>query len=313
MCPNGGSCIQMTPPCQTGACSILRTGADTMYLANVWRGNIVGFRLLALDMDGTLLTSEKTVSDATWAALGRLADKGVTLALCTGRNALEARWSLGGATGPIRYGVLASGALTYDFGTGDILDAHTIDASAAIRIVRAAKAEEAMAVVFYPDLCLCRKEDADHMDTFHMGVYQSMYQSIYHFEDDLAGYIEAHPRDIVKVLVYHRDTAARARTRKRIEGLGLCLADAETTSLECSPEGISKAEGLEVLSRELGIPLSEMAVVGDGANDLEALRVAGCAIAMDNAIPEVKEISDLVVADNDHDGIAEAAERLFDV
>lgn len=101
-----------------------------------------------------------------------------------------------------------------------------------------------MAVVFYPDLCLCRKEDADHMDTFHMGVYQSMYQSIYHFEDDLAGYIEAHPRDIVKVLVYHRDTAARARTRKRIEGLGLCLADAETTSLECSPEGISKA-GLE--------------------------------------------------------------------
>ena len=56
MRPNGGSCIQMTPPCQTGACSILRTGADTMYLANVWKGNIVGLRLLVLDMDGTLLT-----------------------------------------------------------------------------------------------------------------------------------------------------------------------------------------------------------------------------------------------------------------
>lgn len=71
-----------------------------MYLANVWKGNIVGLRLLALDMDGTLLTSEKTVSDATWAALGRLADKGVTLALCTGRNALEARWSLEGRQVP---------------------------------------------------------------------------------------------------------------------------------------------------------------------------------------------------------------------
>ncbi|MGN0070349.1 MAG: HAD family hydrolase [Atopobiaceae bacterium] len=270
-------------------------------------------RLLALDMDGTLLTSEKTVSDMTWAALRRLADRGVALALCTGRNALEARWSLGGAAGPIRYGVLASGALTYDFGCGKILDAHAIDASAATQIVEAAKAEHAMAVVFYPDVCLCREEDAAHMDVFHMGIYQSMYLSIYHFEDDLVSYIEAHPANITKVLVYHRDVASRARTRKRIEGLDLCLADAEETSLECSPEGISKAEGLKALSRELGIPLSDMAVAGDGGNDLEALRVAGCAIAMGNAIPEVKDIADLIVADNDHDGIAEAVERLWDI
>lgn len=273
----------------------------------------MGLRLLALDMDGTLLTSEKTVSSSTWAALKRLHEKGVALSLCTGRNAVEALWSLGGTAGPIRYGIIASGAVTYDFEEKRTLAMHPIAAPIASKIVQAAKEEQAMCVLFYPDACICRKKDADHMDTFHMGVYQSMYQAVYHFEDDLAGYIEEHPEGIVKVLVYHTDAAARERTRRRVEGLGVRLADSETTSLECSAEGISKAKGLEALSHELGIPLSDMAVAGDAPNDLDALKAAGCAIAMGNATPEVKAIADIVVADNDHDGIVEAARRLFGV
>lgn len=312
MRPNGGSCIQSSFP--SSDASLAGDCYDAHHAhGTVWKGYPVGLKLLALDMDGTLLTSKKAVSRRTQDALCRLAARGIALALCTGRNADEALWSLGGTTGPIRYGVLVSGALTYDFETKRALEAHPIAAPVAEAIVRAAAAEEAMAALIYPDACICRAEDASHMDLFHMGIYQSMYQGVYHFADNLAGYIEEHPQDIVKAEVYHRSTESRARTRRRIEGLGVRLADAETTSLECSPEGISKAEGLEALSRELGIPLSDMAVAGDAANDLDALRAAGCAIAMGNAIPEVKKIADLVVADNDHDGIAEAAKRLFGV
>lgn len=277
------------------------------------KGASVGLRLLALDMDGTLLTSQKAVSPKTQEALCRLAERGVALALCTGRNADEALWSLGGTCVPIRYGVLVSGALTYDFRTKRTLEAHPIAAPVAEKIVRAAQEEEAMAALIYPDACICREEDADHMNLFHMGIYQSMYQAVYHFADDLLGYIADHPSDIVKVEVYHRSAVSRVRTRRRIESLGVRMADAETTSLECSAEGISKAKGLEALSRELEIPLSDMAVAGDAANDLDALRAAGCAIAMGNSTPEVMDVADIVVADNDHDGIAEAAKRLFGV
>jgi Cof subfamily protein (haloacid dehalogenase superfamily) len=273
----------------------------------------VGLRLLALDMDGTLLTSEKTVSRQTQEALCRLADRGVALAFCTGRNADEALWSLGGTCGPIRYGVLVSGVLTYDFRTKRTLEAHPIAPQVAEKIVKAAQAEDAMPALIYPDACICREEDAGHMDLFHMGIYQSMYQGVYHFADDLLGYIADHPSDIVKVEVYHRSAASRVRTRRRIESLGVRMADAETTSLECSAEGISKAKGLEALSHELDIPLSDMAVAGDAPNDLDALKAAGCAIAMGNATPEIMDVADIVVADNDHDGIAEAALRLFGV
>jgi len=105
----------------------------------------------------------------------------MTLALCAERNTVEALWSLGDTTGPIRYGVLVSGALTYDFETKETFDTHSIDALAASEIVKAAKAEQVMVVLFYPDVCICRAEDAEHMDLFHMSVYQS----IYHFKDDL--------------------------------------------------------------------------------------------------------------------------------
>lgn len=271
----------------------------------------MGYRLLALDMDGTLLDSEKRISQKTWEALGSLSERGVALSLCTGRNPQEALWPLGSSCGPIRFGVLISGALVYDFENSTAISSRPIDSATAKAVVSAGEAEGAMVSFLCIDGCICRKRDADRMDLFHMGIYQEMYQHIYRFEDDLAAYIEKHPGTVAKINLYHRDTASRGRSRMRLSGLPLRLADAEETSLECSPEGISKAAGLLSLSQHLGIPLDDMVAIGDAPNDLDALHAAGCAVAMGNATAEVKAAADLIVADNDHDGIVEAIERLF--
>ena len=271
----------------------------------------MAYRMLALDMDGTLLNSEKAVSPTTWEALIALEKTGVHLALCTGRNPVEALYSLKGSCGPIHYGSLISGALAYDFTEKRAIAKHTIAPDIACQIIQAADDEQAMTDILATDACICRKWECDHMDLFHMGIYQEMYEDICIFEDDLQGYVRSHPDSIAKVNVYHRTPESRSRTRARIEALPLELADAEATSLECSGQGISKAKGLSALCSYLGITMDEVVAIGDAPNDLVALEAVGCAVAMGNAFPVVKEHADLVVADNDHDGIVEAIGKLF--
>jgi hydroxymethylpyrimidine pyrophosphatase-like HAD family hydrolase len=66
-----------------------------------------------------------------------------------------------------------------------------------------------------------------------------------------------------------------------------------------------------MLCDHVGIGIESAVAVGDGLNDLDVLRVAGLSVAMGNAADEVKALADVVVADNDHDGIAEVVERFF--
>jgi hydroxymethylpyrimidine pyrophosphatase-like HAD family hydrolase len=94
-----------------------------------------------------------------------------------------------------------------------------------------------------------------------------------------------------------------------LESLPVQIAGGESASLEITPLGVTKAQGLEWLCRHLGIDLSETIVVGDGDNDLEVLGVAGLAVAMGNATSEVLATAHVTVSDNDHDGIVEVVER----
>ena len=100
-------------------------------------------------------------------------------------------------------------------------------------------------------------------------------------------------------------------TRAAISRFDLQLSDAETTSLEISPPGVTKALGLQFLCDYLDIPIEETVAVGDADNDLDVLKAAGLSVAMGNANDRVKQLCDVQVADNDHDGIAEVIDRFF--
>lgn len=76
-----------------------------------------------------------------------------------------------------------------------------------------------------------------------------------------------------------------------------------------SAPGCDKGVGLEKLCACLNLPMEQTIVVGDADNDLEALKKAGLAVAMANAGEAIKAVADVVVADCDHDGCAEAVER----
>ena len=111
-----------------------------------------------------------------------------------------------------------------------------------------------------------------------------------------------------KINLFHTTPEDRAISRKILEEMGvpICMADGEISSLECTAPGVSKGLGLEKLSQETGISTADMIVVGDADNDLVGLAAAGLAVAMGNASDRVKNVCDVVVADNEHCGCAEA-------
>ncbi len=267
-------------------------------------------RLLALDMDGTLLNSRKQVSPRTAEALERLTAAGVPLCFCTGRNV--------GELGPyiealsfIQYGVLVSGAVVRDLFTGEIISIRPLELQSALEVAKTGKIEDAMVHVLCVEESFLTYRDLARLEEVHMDIYRPLYENWTSHVQDIESVLYEHQDDMLKVNLYHATVDARDRSRARLSGKGLMLADAEQTSVECTASGISKAEGLAVLCRHLGCTLNEAAMIGDAGNDLEALSAVGFPVAMGNAEKEVKDLAQLVVADCDHDGIVEAIDRLF--
>ena len=146
-----------------------------------------------------------------------------------------------------------------------------------------------------------------------MGTYSDMFNRICIKCEDLKTYAHEHQQDIMKVNLYHRSKESRDRNVAKLKDRALQLVFAESNNLEASPLGITKASGLIELSTLLKIDLSETVAIGDAPNDLEILQTAGYAVAMGNALNEIKQIADFITKDNDHDGVAYAIEKLFKI
>ncbi|WP_197019335.1 HAD family hydrolase [Selenomonas sp. FC4001] len=268
------------------------------------------YQLLSLDMDGTLLNSAKQIPCETTAAIQDLMERGVEVVVGTGRGLAELADYRNAFQG-MHYGLLVSGGLIYDFQQEKPLTLHALSLEQCQRLLEAAADEDAMVHILTVHDSVAREQDIFHMDDFSMSVYQDMYERICDRQDDLVRYVQEHADEILKINLYHRSTASRERSRQRLAGLGMNLVLAEKTGLEASPAGITKASGLKELCKLLNIPLAATVAVGDAPNDLEILQIAGLSAAMGNATDSIKEICDVIVSDNDHNGVLEVIRRYF--
>lgn len=270
------------------------------------------YELLALDMDGTLLASNKRILPRTKEALARLSERGVSIAFCTGRCVCELM-EYPSELPFVRYAVLSSGALVYDFSERKPLEAHPLDTPSTLAAMELSRDLKPMVHMMSMRMSVARPDDIRVMERFGMGVYKRMFERICTPTVDLDAWVVSHPNEVLKLNLYFRNVEDRMGARHRLEeaGLPLTLINAEQTSLECSARGVSKGEGTRTLAQRLGIGMEQVVAIGDSDNDLEVLRSVGMPVAMGNATDPVRQVARLLVADNDHDGIVEAIERLF--
>lgn len=140
--------------------------------------------------------------------------------------------------------------------------------------------------------------------------YQALFDEVATKVENLQEWFDAQEdMTVEKFNISSRDFETANRTWERLKAYPLEILQAEGTMIELSAPGLSKAVGLQKLAEYAGITLDEMIMVGDGNNDLEALKAVGLAIGMGNCFHTVREVADVIVADNDHDGCAEAIEK----
>lgn len=260
-------------------------------------------RLIATDLDGTLLRGDGSVSPRTRAALEAMQAHGVEIAVCTAR---PVRWmrGLAEASGLGGSAVCANGAVIWDLTRETLLDSFPVACEAAHEVVhrlRRHAPEGAWAV-----------EDVDGFG------HEPEYRVRWPVPDDaVVDDIEALlARPPVKLLLRPYlepgDDAFAARARELVADLvELTWSDASATLLEMSAAGVSKRSGLEALCAARGIAASEVIAFGDMPNDVSMLRWAGRAFAMANGHPEAAAAAGEVTLSNEEDGVAVVLERLL--
>lgn len=263
-------------------------------------------RLVATDLDGTLVRTDQSISDRTRAALARAEEAGAVLVLVTGR---PPRWMapVVEATGHRGLAVCANGAVVYDLHTERVVRSHLIDADAAAEVVSSLR-RDVPGVTFAVE-----KGPVDGVPGGfgREDVYVPRWDVA---EVEVAPVAELFAGGAVKLLARHEQMSSDdllAAARASLGALVECTHSSSDGLLEISATGISKASGLASLADEHGIEAAEVVAFGDMPNDLPMLAWAGHAVAVRNAHPEVRAAADEVTASNDDDGVARVLERLF--
>lgn len=260
-------------------------------------------RLVATDLDGTLLHSDGTVTDRTRTVLRELDARGVPVVFTTGRPVrwMEALWDDVGSHG---LAICSNGGIVYDVGARAVREVLAVPRDVGLRIAELVRdavpgttfgLEHTRGWVAEPDF-------PSHPDDRAKAARGEL--------DDVFG------DDVAKVLAVHPTMDPEEFWRRVDAAVGHLVTTTWSSTfalVEISARGVTKASTLATLAAELGVSAKDVVAFGDMPNDVPMLEWAGHAVAMANAHPSVHEHADRVAPAHDEDGVAVVLEELFGI
>ena len=267
-------------------------------------------RMIGLDLDGTLLTADKRLSEENKKALYSASERGVVIVPVTGRP-------YSGIPAPvtdlpfIRYAITSNGAVTTDRSGGCVIRERCMTAEKAAEVLRQARGSHIIREYFTGGYGhhdpLGRQLLRERFGTTPVMGYLRQSRIL---EEDLMKSLEKQPGGIENLSIMCRSAAQKLEVLGRIRHIeGIRIIFPWPTDLEITSDRADKGEALLDLCSRLGIAREETMAIGDGNNDLGLMRAAGFSVAMGNSDEDVKEAADYVTDDNEHDGVAAAIRK----
>jgi len=269
-------------------------------------------KLIALDLDGTLLTTDKRLTPENEAALRCAAEAGIEIVPCTGRFYMaipECVRSL-----PyVHYTINANGALVYDVRRDLAISRTEMPWQRAVEVM--ARFDP------YPVLYDCYQFDRGWISQSWQDACEPfapnpavlhMFQHERTSVPELKAHLSQTGHSVQKVMGFFLDPELRNRLRRELtEGFpDLVVTSSIENNLEINDARATKGRGIELLSRRLGLDISQTMAFGDDVNDISMLRAAGIGVAMGNASEAAKAAADEITLSNDENGVAAALRRL---
>jgi len=261
-------------------------------------------RLIATDMDDTLLDARSELTDRTLTALKRAMDAGVMVTLSSGRmNEAMMRFAERiGVNAPM---ILFNGALIYDHRSDKTLYSNLIPADTAKAVAKMIE-EMGIYLQIYPGKGYYCHKRCEHTERYEASIRVPCTELGVPVSEWMEG-------GMVKMLAIDDPKVideAQAKLKAAFpEGVNFMKSKAHY--LEIVAEGIDKGRSLKTLGELLGLERDEIMAFGDGQNDSTMVAYAGCGVAMENAVEECKAGAQIIAPRNTEDGVAQVIERFL--
>ena len=271
------------------------------------------YRLIALDLDGTLLSSSKQLSAENAAALQLASEHGALIVPTTGRF-------FGGMPQVIqelpylRYVITINGAQVLDIQSGKSIYRAELPLDCALAILEYL---DTLPVIYdcYCDswgwMTRAMQETAPKFitDAHSLKMVQELRTPV----DELKCYLRARGDDVQKIQLFvgnvsHRPAIMAELTRRFPETV---VSSSLANNIEINTGAANKGSAVRALAMHLGIPMEQTIAFGDGGNDLSMIRMCGLGVAMANACPEVLAAADRVTGSCDENGVAAVLQTIF--
>lgn len=259
-------------------------------------------RMVATDLDGTLLQPDGTLSERTISAIRAAQDAGIHVIPITGRPP-RITWDVAKEAGLGPLGVCSNGAAIVDIPAMEIIELETMHAEVTAGLIVAVR-EVVPGAVFAVEEMDSFTHETGFMEPGWNWEEGSQVDDIIHSVS--AGCIK---------LVARRPgwSAATFLTELQNQVSGTVhITSSGLDWVEMTPPGVTKAYAVERICDRLGVGVAEVLAIGDNYNDLAVLAWAGRAAAPANAIPEVQAVVHEILPSNDEDGVAQLLERVAD-
>lgn len=268
------------------------------------------YKLICIDMDGTLLDDKKEVSNKNLDTLKKASDKGVKLAVCTGRLFASARYyaELLGVEAPV---IASNGAYIREKDRDDVIYESSLGIDKC-KILQGILDEYNFNIYYNKSDSVITKNGF-----FHGNTYAAMNKNLPEDKkiklinvENIDKVIQEQGDDILKCICISKDYEGLLKAKEEILKTGYFeVVSSNIDNIEVMIKGVSKGRAVKVLADYYNISKEEVICIGDNENDLSMIEFAGLGVAMGNGTDSIKKIADYVTDTNNNNGVAKVIEK----
>mgnify|MGYP004667240183 FL=1 len=289
------------------------------------------YKLVAIDLDGTMLNQYGIITEKTKKAIKKVQDKGVEVMIASGR-AITSVKRFSKEINSKKYFISGNGAITYDIENNKILYENILKKQKALQIIK-----------------ICEENSIYYNVYTETGIIAKNlnYNTLYYYKDNLTkpddnrthinivedvyNYIDERNEKILKIMICDEHRAVfNSIVRKLKEIPDIEVLDVSHMSrkiikqgteeialeyfyTEVSAKNVDKWNALEEIIKLMNITREEVVAIGDNANDLKMIKNAGLGIAMGESAPYIRQTADMVALSNEEDGVANILRKIFEI
>ncbi|WP_349945240.1 Cof-type HAD-IIB family hydrolase [Lacrimispora sp. BS-2] len=268
-------------------------------------------KLIAIDLDGTLLDSKKRLSDVNRKTLIQCVQKGIWVVPCTGRTVHGIPEEIKGISG-IRYAITTNGAVIEDMQEKAVIDTQMLSREHALELLHLVDSYHVMYDPYIDRRGITEPRFIEHLSEYCLPAeLQELVRMTRDVYPNIIEFVEKSYKPVEKINLFFPDMEERARLRAELEKrTDILVTSSLPNNLEINALGATKGEAILRLASHLGLNGKQTMAIGDGENDFSMIQKAGIGVAMKNGSKELHAAADYITDTNDENGVASAIDHL---